>query len=196
MPTPSTNPAALLMVFHLPRTHAGSRRSVQPLGDKAVIEDELAGFGIRLNEHPPAILVRRKEKGGIAITNTVALTNIDHDNIKGILSEFKINNCDIAIRHPPSANLGPPLTTWFTLSKATGWDIDSREDYCYRFSLGLISVRILNEVRSIDPAFFGSNYCKISMEELDLASGSDVTFWPIPPVIRSPCLFQSPLGSG
>ena len=44
--------------------------------------------------------MRRKEKGGIAITNTVPLTNIDHDEIKAILSEYKINNADIAIREP------------------------------------------------------------------------------------------------
>ncbi|KAJ7937162.1 developmentally regulated GTP binding protein 1 [Mycena leptocephala] len=73
---------------------------LKPLGDKKIIEAELEGFGIRLNKRPPAILVRRKEKGGISITNTVPLTNIDHDDIKGILSEFKINNCDIAIREP------------------------------------------------------------------------------------------------
>ncbi|KAF8192478.1 P-loop containing nucleoside triphosphate hydrolase protein [Pholiota molesta] len=48
-----------------------------------LIESELEGFGIRLNKKPPAILVRRKEKGGIAITNT-----------------YKINNVDIAIREP------------------------------------------------------------------------------------------------
>ena len=42
--------------------------------------------------------MRRKEKGGIAITNTVPLTNIDHDEIKAILSEYKISNADIAIR--------------------------------------------------------------------------------------------------
>lgn len=44
---------------------------LKPLGDKKIIEEELEGFGIRLNKRPPAILVRRKEKGGIAITNTV-----------------------------------------------------------------------------------------------------------------------------
>jgi len=44
--------------------------------------------------------VRRKEKGGIAITNTVPLTNIDQDEIKAILSEYRINNCDVAIREP------------------------------------------------------------------------------------------------
>ena len=73
---------------------------LKPLGDKKIIESELEGFGIRLNKRPPAILVRRKEKGGIAITNTVPLTNIDHDEIKAILSEYKINNADIAIREP------------------------------------------------------------------------------------------------
>lgn len=71
---------------------------LKPLGDKALIETELEGFGIRLNKKPPAINVRKKEKGGIAITNTVPLTNIDHDEIKAVLSEYRINNADIAIR--------------------------------------------------------------------------------------------------
>ena len=73
---------------------------MKPLGDKKIIEQELEGFGIRLNKKPPSILVRRKDKGGIAITNTVPLTNIDHDDIKGICSEYKLNNVDIAIREP------------------------------------------------------------------------------------------------
>ena len=73
---------------------------LKPLGDKAVIESELEGFGIRLNKKPPAITVRKKDKGGIAITNTVPLTNIDHDEIKAVLSEYRINNADVAIRQP------------------------------------------------------------------------------------------------
>ncbi|KAG6918910.1 hypothetical protein DXG01_010565 [Tephrocybe rancida] len=73
---------------------------LKPLGDKKVIESELEGFGIRLNKKPPSILVRKKDKGGIAITNTVPLTNIDHDEIKAILSEYKISNADVAIREP------------------------------------------------------------------------------------------------
>ena len=71
---------------------------LKPLGDKAIIEGELEGFGIRLNKKPPAITVRKKDKGGIAITNTVPLTNIDHDEIKAVLSEYRINNADVAIR--------------------------------------------------------------------------------------------------
>jgi len=73
---------------------------LKPLGDKKIIETELEGFGIRLNKKPPAILVRRKDKGGIAITNTVPLTNTDHDEIKAILSEYRIANADVAIRQP------------------------------------------------------------------------------------------------
>ncbi|KAL1739465.1 P-loop containing nucleoside triphosphate hydrolase protein [Schizophyllum fasciatum] len=73
---------------------------LKPLGDKKIIEEELEGFGIRLNKRPPQILVRKKEKGGIAITNTVPLTNIDHDEIKAVLSEYKISNADVAIREP------------------------------------------------------------------------------------------------
>lgn len=71
---------------------------LKPLGDKKIIESELEGFGIRLNKKPPAITVRKKDKGGIAITNTVPLTNIDHDEIKAILSEYRISNADVAIR--------------------------------------------------------------------------------------------------
>ncbi|KAI0720232.1 developmentally regulated GTP binding protein 1 [Cerioporus squamosus] len=73
---------------------------LKPLGDKAIIESELESFGIRLNKKPPAITVRKKDKGGIAITNTVPLTNIDHDEIKAVLSEYRINNADVAIRQP------------------------------------------------------------------------------------------------
>ncbi|CAE6482506.1 unnamed protein product [Rhizoctonia solani] len=73
---------------------------LKPLGDKKVIESELEGFGIRLNKKPPQILVRKKDKGGIAITNTVPLTNLDHESIKAVLSEFRISNADVAIREP------------------------------------------------------------------------------------------------
>jgi len=73
---------------------------LKPLGDKKVIQGELEGFGIRLNKKPPAIIVRKKDKGGLAITNTVPLTNIDHEEIHAICSEYKISNADVAIRQP------------------------------------------------------------------------------------------------
>ncbi|PAV21195.1 developmentally regulated GTP binding 1 [Pyrrhoderma noxium] len=78
----------------------GRGRGKQVIADKKIIENELEGFGIRLNKKPPNITVRKKDKGGIAITHTVPLTNIDHDEIKAVLSEFKLSNCDVAIREP------------------------------------------------------------------------------------------------
>ena len=51
----------------------------KPLTDKRVIENELEGFGIRINKDPPNIVFKKKDKGGIAITNTVPLTHISHD---------------------------------------------------------------------------------------------------------------------
>lgn len=63
---------------------------LKPLGDKKIIEKELEGFGIRLNQKPPAININKKEKGGINMTTTEKLTHLDADLVKSILSEYKI----------------------------------------------------------------------------------------------------------
>ncbi|GAB1209243.1 hypothetical protein APSETT445_008014 [Aspergillus pseudonomiae] len=80
----------------------------KPLVDKKVIENELEGFGIRINKQPPNIVFKKKDKGGIAITSTVPLTHIDHDltcafrrgfqEIKAVLGEYRISSADISIR--------------------------------------------------------------------------------------------------
>ncbi|TKA30944.1 Ribosome-interacting GTPase 1 [Salinomyces thailandicus] len=70
----------------------------KPLTDKRVIETELEGFGIRINKQPPNIKITKKDKGGISITSTVPLTHIDSDEIRAVMSEYRMANCDIAIR--------------------------------------------------------------------------------------------------
>ncbi|KAI9166715.1 Ribosome-interacting GTPase 1 [Paramyrothecium foliicola] len=70
----------------------------KPLTDKRVIEGELEGFGIRINKEPPNITFKKKDKGGLNITSTVPLTHIDHDEIKAVMSEYRINSADITIR--------------------------------------------------------------------------------------------------
>ncbi|CAI7600748.1 unnamed protein product [Penicillium bialowiezense] len=70
----------------------------KPLVDKRVIETELEGFGIRINKKPPNIIFKKKDKGGIAITSTQPLTNIDSDEIKAVMNEYKISSADISIR--------------------------------------------------------------------------------------------------
>lgn len=46
--------------------------------------------GIRLNKQPPNITLKKKDKGGIAISNTVPLTKLDSDEIKAVLGEYKV----------------------------------------------------------------------------------------------------------
>jgi small GTP-binding protein len=71
---------------------------LKPMKDKAVIENELEGFGIRLNKKPANILIKKKDKGGITISNTVPLTKMDPDEMRAVLAEYKLSNCDVAIR--------------------------------------------------------------------------------------------------
>lgn len=72
----------------------------KPLSHKRILEKELEGFGIRLNKQPPNIYFRKKDKGGINVTNTVTggLTHLDAATIKAILGEYKIHNADVTFR--------------------------------------------------------------------------------------------------
>ncbi|KAL1922039.1 uncharacterized protein VTP21DRAFT_10681 [Calcarisporiella thermophila] len=77
---------------------------LKPLTDKYIIERELEGYGIRLNKSPPNISFKKKEKGGINITNTVPLTHLDQDEIKAVLAEYRIHNADISFRCDPTVD--------------------------------------------------------------------------------------------
>lgn len=65
---------------------------------KRIIENELEGFGLRLNQTPPDIIVKKKEKGGISVSSTCRLTNISHEEIYEICKEFRIISADILFR--------------------------------------------------------------------------------------------------
>ncbi|KAI1293718.1 Developmentally-regulated GTP-binding protein 1 [Halotydeus destructor] len=72
---------------------------LKPLQHKRLIEKELEGFGIRLNKSPPALTVRKKDKGGVAVQALVPQSELDSDTVKTILSEYKIHNADVTIRY-------------------------------------------------------------------------------------------------
>lgn len=71
---------------------------LKPLQHKRLIEKELEGFGLRLNKQPPAVVVRKKDKGGIAMQALVSQSELDVDTIKAILAEYKINNADVVLK--------------------------------------------------------------------------------------------------
>jgi len=70
----------------------------KPFAHKKIIENELEGFGIRLNQDPPDIKVTRKERGGISWTSSVALTKIGPEEIKAICSEYRLNSAAVSFR--------------------------------------------------------------------------------------------------
>lgn len=71
---------------------------LKPLAHKRLIEKELESFGIRLNKTPPAMTVRRKDKGGIALQALVPQSELDLETIKTILAEYRIHNADVVLK--------------------------------------------------------------------------------------------------
>lgn len=77
---------------------------LKPLQHKRILEKELEGFGIRLNKTPPNISYRRKDKGGINLTLAVPQSTLNMDNVRGILSEYKVHNADVTLRCDATAD--------------------------------------------------------------------------------------------
>lgn len=72
----------------------------KPLTHRRKIEYEMEGFGIRLNKKPPAITVKRKEKGGLNVVKSMGLelTAMSEDTIKAVCHEYRLSNADVYIR--------------------------------------------------------------------------------------------------
>jgi len=60
--------------------------------------------GNRLNKEPPNLTFRKKDKGGINFTSTVANTHLDLDTVKAICSEYRMHNADITLRYDATAD--------------------------------------------------------------------------------------------
>ena len=78
--------------------------ATKPITHKRIIEHELEGFGIRLNKQPPDIQFRKKERGGLQITSTCALSHLDKETVTEIMSEYRIPNADICFRCDATAD--------------------------------------------------------------------------------------------
>jgi len=64
----------------------------------AVIKKELYGAGFRLNEKPPEVKIIKKNTGGIKVSSTVKLKDINENIIRSVLNEFNILNAEVIIR--------------------------------------------------------------------------------------------------
>lgn len=77
---------------------------LKPLQHKRILEKELEGFGIRLNKTPPNISYKRKDKGGINLNLAVPQSTLNLENVRSILSEYRVHNADITLRCDATAD--------------------------------------------------------------------------------------------
>ncbi|MBI2664264.1 50S ribosome-binding GTPase [Candidatus Woesearchaeota archaeon] len=69
-----------------------------------VLGAELYKAGFRLDETPPNVRIRRRERGGIDFAATVKLSKMDRKTAEGILREFSLDNSAIVIRQDITAD--------------------------------------------------------------------------------------------
>ncbi len=62
-----------------------------------IIKKELYEAGIRLDQKPPEVVIRKRDRGGIKITSTVPLS-LDESTIIEVLKENRIHNAEVIIR--------------------------------------------------------------------------------------------------
>lgn len=72
--------------------------ALKSLTHKLIIERELHGFGIRLNQTPPDIVFKRKEKGPINFQAMVPQSILTTQLVLSICKEYKIMSADIFCR--------------------------------------------------------------------------------------------------
>jgi len=84
---------------------------MKPLVQKKKIEHELEGFGIRLNKKPPNISLKKKEKGGIAVSVAPGFdwVDCDEESVVGVLKEYKLLN--VAVRVNCNATIDDIIDT-------------------------------------------------------------------------------------
>ena len=73
--------------------------SAKPVTHKKIIESELFGFGIRINQVPPKVKIVRKEAGGIGYQEAVPQTKgMNAEVCRLICKEYKISCAEIILR--------------------------------------------------------------------------------------------------
>ncbi len=73
-------------------------------GQLAVVKGELYNAGLRLNEAPPDITIRKRTTGGISLVSSCKLSHLSERLAAGILNEYGVHNADVRIRQDITAD--------------------------------------------------------------------------------------------
>jgi small GTP-binding protein len=72
--------------------------AAKPITHKSIIEKELYGFGIRLNQTPPDIVFKKKERGPVNFQAMVPQSVLTQEIAMSICREYRITSADIFCR--------------------------------------------------------------------------------------------------
>ena len=61
------------------------------------IRSELYKCGLRLNEKPPKVSIKKKDRGGVHVTSTVRQRELTEDAIKGVMDVYNFHNAEIVL---------------------------------------------------------------------------------------------------
>ncbi len=64
----------------------------------ASLRREIYEAGLRLNQHPPEVKIKKTPKGGLNVASTVPLTKLTKETARAVLREMGIHNADVVIR--------------------------------------------------------------------------------------------------
>jgi len=68
---------------------------IDRIGELAKITEELYNAGIRLDQKPSNISIKKTQRGGITVNTPLKLKKIDEETIRGILNTFGVHNAEV-----------------------------------------------------------------------------------------------------
>jgi len=72
--------------------------ATKPVTHKILIENELHGFGIRLNQRPPNIYFKKTDKGGLNYQALKKQSRLTREMVEAILREYKIPHAELILK--------------------------------------------------------------------------------------------------
>ena len=65
---------------------------------RELLERELEIVGLRLNQRPPNVTIKKKKNGGVSVSTSCQLTSITEKDVHQLLHEYRIHSADVLFR--------------------------------------------------------------------------------------------------
>ena len=123
-------------------------------GIKEVLLNEIRAIGLRPDELPPDIQVRRRGSGGIHVTDLVGMTKMSADGVKEILREYKMHNGRVVVREDVS--------------------YDQLIDVMMKNRLYVPTLTVLNKIDMVDEEYLADIKEKHNLDTINISADNDI----------------------